>query len=333
MKLESNFNTAIRKIVNPNDANTRNKFYVFLVCLGISVFIWFLIALSNESVTTLDYPVVFKNVPSDMVLANKPDSLLTFRIASGGFELLTLRYLSRRKPIEIDLSNLNLIEQNGFYTANYNTSKLSASILKMHNFSEELVSMSPEVLYFRFEPLTGKMVPVVSDLELEFEKQFRLSDSIVFSPSHVKVVGPKHVIDNIREVKTTNVMLSGVNGPVESSCDLEIPGLNEYVVLVPDQVSFAFNVDRFTESKISIPVQSGTEGIKVKTFPETVEITFLVSLDDYKRIEPELFTAVIDVPLYSEANKREIVRLKKQPSFVDVTRIQPEEIEYLVLKQ
>lgn len=333
MKLEPNFSSLFRNTGNPGERKRRNNLYVFLVCLAISVFIWFLIALSKESYTSLDYPVEFINGPADMVLVNQPDSVLTFRISSGGFELFTLRYLSARKPIVIDLDNISLEKRDDMYTGVFNTSRLSSDIRRQYSFSEELVSISPENIYFRFEPLTGKMVPVVSGLTLEFQKQFRLADSIVFTPARVKVVGPRNLIDRITEVKTNDVLVPAIEGPVSSECDLQIPFGNDQLVLVPSRVSFSLQAERFTESTLTIPVAAANKGSIIKTFPESVTVTFLVSLDNFKRLDPDLFTAVADLPENTGDKAKAAIRLTKVPVFVEVTRIEPSEVDFLVLKQ
>jgi len=333
MKLESNFSRLFKVVVTPDEKKTRNNLYVFLVCLGISILIWFLIALSKESYTSLEYPIEFTNVPSDMVLVNKPDSILIFRISSSGFELFTLKYFSRKEPVTIDLEGVKLEKQNGYYSGTLNTSILSSEISGQYNFAEELISIAPDKLYFKFEILIGKMVPVVSNLKLEFEKQFRLSDSIIFSPAEVKIIGPGNLIDKIDFIATDATLIQGIEGLVNSSCNLEKPFTNEQLEIIPDRVDFALSAERFTESTLSIPIISGDKKVMVKTFPENVTVTFLVSLSNFNRIYPDLFTAVIDLPEQTEDKLKAIVRLTKKPAFVEVTKIEPGEVDFLVLKQ
>lgn len=333
MKLESNFSKLYKDLVNPREKKLRNELYIFLICLLISVFIWFLIALSKESYTSLEYPVEFVNAPADMVMVNEPDSVLTFRISSGGFELFTLRYLSPKNPIRIDLDKIGLVKQDGFYTGNFSTSRLSTEIRKQYNFAEELISISPENIYFRFEPLTGKMVPVVSGMKLEFQPQFRLADSIVFTPHEVKVVGPQNLIDKIDHIDTDGRQISDIEGPVNGSCKLVKPFGKEQLAIVPDEVDFSLQAERFTESTIVIPVVPANENTIIKTFPQQVNVTFLVSLVNFKRIDPELFIAAIDVPQGGDGKVKAVVKLVKVPAFVEVTRIDPPEVDFLVVKK
>jgi hypothetical protein len=167
----------IRKIRDSGDINTRQQLYVFLICLLISIFIWFLIVLSKETYTTIDYPIVFENSPENLVLVNNPDSILSVRFSSGGFELFTLKYLTRKHPIRIDLNKLELAKEGSNFTSIFSTSKISRDIIGKLKISQEYVSISPANIYFRFEALTGKMVKVLPKLKLDFARQYQLSDS------------------------------------------------------------------------------------------------------------------------------------------------------------
>ncbi len=330
MKYETTIIGQLRKVIRPNDERVRHKFYVFLVCLAISIFLWFLIALSNESVSTLEYPIKYIHMPEDMMLVNHPDSTLTFRIASGGFEMITLKYLSRRRPIEVDLGNLNL-EQNGeFYTANYNTSRISQEMLSQNKFSEELVSISPQNLYFRFEPLAGKKVPVIPNLTLSFQGLYRLSDSLIATPDSVMVIGAKNILNEVKFVETVDKTVRNIDGPMKVMADLQSPEPDGNIKMVPRQVELTINAEKFTEATVELDVETEQDGVRVKTFPERVTVTYLVALKNYNRIDKGMFRAVVRIPDNQDITQVPVV-IENKPSFAEITKVEPEQVEYLVL--
>ncbi len=332
MHFESGYIRQIIKNIRLNDANFRHKLYVFLICLLISIVIWFLIMLSNEAVTSLEYPVTFKNFPADMVLVNKPDSVLTFRIASGGFELITLKYLTRKKPVEIDLSNLNIEKSGDQYIARYPTSQLSELIFNRFNFSEELISISPENIFFRFEPLDFKNVPVVPHLNIEYEKTYQQSDSLIVTPVSVKIAGPGEYINKISKVYAVNEAATGINESVTLQCKLELPQSFPKVEILPNEAEVFVPVEKFTESSIEIPLVIIPDSLKVKVFPSNVRITYLVGLKDFQRIDKGLFRAVIDLNQSSSSESKARVKIEEAPSYAKIIRVEPEEVEYLVIK-
>jgi len=331
MKLETNFIDQIKGRFKQLRFDSRSDAYVFLVCLGISIFIWFLIVLSKESSTTLEYPIHYNNIPKDMVLVNNPDSILVFRIESGGFELLTLKYLSRRKPIDVNLRNLNLQKQNGYYTSALSTSQISSNILKDHNFSEELVSISPENIYFQFERLAGKMVQVVPNLNFSFERQFRLMDSLIIFPDSVKLVGSANQLSTIDQLETELSTVNAVNSDGTIKCQIKNPLSDDQINIIPSVVEISYKVEKFTESTIEIPIQAN-QGVNAKFFPATAQVTFLVSLTDFSRVNEDMFSIVGEIPENHSLNTVKIVSVSS-PSFVEIIHINPAEVEYLILKE
>ncbi|MBN2175511.1 MAG: hypothetical protein JW731_15380 [Bacteroidales bacterium] len=331
--MESGLRKLLQKISSPGDEIFRHQLYVFLVCLAISVFIWFLIVLSKESYTTVNYPIIYKNIPNRMVLVNHPDSFLTFRIASEGFELFTLKYLTRKKPVEIDLSRLNLRKEGSLFVSTFPTTEISGSIIQKLNLSEELIDITPGNIYFRFEPLTGKKVKVVPDLELNFKKQFQLSDSASVHPDCVNVVGPKNIVGNISFIKTEKTVVRNIEGKTTLRAKLINPKMEQQVKLIPEEVEIIIPVEKYTEAVIDVPVSGRTiDNLKMKTFPEMVKVTYTVSLSDYERVNNDMFIASVHYD--PDSTKAQLpVYLSRKPSFINVIRIEPEMVEYIVLKQ
>jgi len=331
LNLKSRFFEFIRKLRDPKDYSLRNRLYVFLVCLGISVFIWFLIVLSKESYTSIDYPIVYENVPKDLVLLSKTDSILSFRVASGGFELFTFKYLTRKEKITIDLSDLPLSREGNYYMSVFPTRQISNKIVNKMNISEEIVSISPENIYFKFEILSGKKVKIIPDLDVTFAQQYQFSDSVQIIPDRVTINGPKNVIDKIRYIETESINLQNVSESQTVISQLKLPESANNLKLVPTEVEVSFTVDKYTESTIEVPIKYFHENTRIKTYPENVILTYLVSLKNFNRVDIDMFKATVN---YSDdINSRKLkVEISHSPPFVKITKIEPEEVEFLIIK-
>ena len=317
---------------DPGNINTREQFYVFLICLLISIFIWFLIVLSKETYTTIDYPIVFENSPENLVLVNNPDSILSVRFSSGGFELFTLKYLTRKRPIRIDLNKIELIREENNYTSIFSTSKISRDIIGNLNISQEYVSISPANIYFRFEALSGKMVKVLPKLKLDFARQFQLSDSLSVNPDSVMVVGPEKLLAQINYIETIEEEVKQIDKSQTILTILQIPENLQNIKVLPKEVEIIVSVEKYTESNIKIPIVNTVEDYKIKTYPDFVVVTYLVTLENFNRVNEDMFTASVDLKENDTSNRLKVNLLRK-PSFVRITRIVPEEVEYLLLKQ
>lgn len=322
----------IKKIRDPGNINTRQQLYVFFICLLISIFIWFLIVLSKESYTSIDYPIVFENCPENLILANKPDSVLSFRVASGGFELFTLKYLTRQRPIIINLNELDLVKEGNNYTTTYSTSKIAKEIINKINISQEFVSITPANITFRFESLFGKMVKVIPKLKLDFAQQYQLSDSLKVKPDSVMVIGPENVLEQISYVETIEQEVLQLEQSQTILTSVQVPENLNSIKVLPKKVEITISVEKYTESTIKIPISNTSNKYKIKTYPDFVVVTYLVTLENFKRVNEDMFSAAIDFQENSNS-KRLKVKLVHQPSFVKITKIDPEEVEYLLLKQ
>ncbi len=329
--MKSRFFEFVRKLRDPKDYKLRNRIYVFLICLGISVFIWFLIALSKESNTTIDFPIVFENVPDDLLLVNKTDSILSLRVSSGGFELFTFKYLSRKEEIKIDLSQIPLSREGNYYMSVFPTNKISKEIIERMNISEEIISVNPENIFLKFEIVSGKKVKVVPVYDFSFEKQYQLSDSVKVNPDSVMVNGPINVIENIRYVETELLQLDNVSESQIVKVLLKLPENLSNINITPEEVEVEFLVDKFTESTLEIPVKYETDSIRIKTYPGVISVTYLVALKDYNRVDKDMFYASVEYN-NPESRKKLDVIIPRSPSFVKITKIEPQEVEYLIIK-
>jgi hypothetical protein len=281
----------------------------------------------------VDYPIVYTDPPENMVLANDPDSVLRFRIASEGFELFILKYFTRRNPIEIKLNRLNLRKEGDNYFSNSPTAEIAGSIIHKLNLSEELVDISPKTIYFKFELLSRKRIKVVNNITLQFKKQFQLADSIIISPDSVNIVGPDHVIKGMNWVITAPVTFENIHESKTVLVDLVSPAPDKSISIDPEKVEITIPVEKYTEGMIEVPVtQMLDKNLRIKTFPEKVKITYTVALKDFKRVSAEMFVAAI---LYKPGleSDRLPVNLVRKPNFIDVVNIEPEMVEFLVLKK
>ncbi len=330
--MKFNLSERINKIRDPGNINTREQFYIFLICLLISIIIWFLIVLSKESYTTIDYPIVFENSPENLVLVNQPDSILSFRVSSGGFELFTLKYLTRQHPILIDLNKLDLVQEGNNYTSTFSTSKISRDIIGKLNISQEYVSISPTNIYFKFEALYGKMVKVIPRLNLDFARQYQLSDSMLVTPDSVMVIGPEKLLEQINYIETNTQDIIQVDQSQTIKTTLHVPESLNKIKVLPKEVEISLSVEKYTESTLKIPIVNTEEKYKIKTYPDFVVITYLVTLENFNRVTEDMFTASVDFVENSKSNRLE-VKLLHKPSFVKITKIDPEEVEFLLLKQ
>lgn len=68
----------------------------------------------------------------------------------------------------------------------------------------------------------------------------------------------------------------------------------------------------------------------MKFFPSQVEVSFSVTLDEYRKIAPEDFEVELDyLEFYKNGNGRVDLKLSKVPSTVRNVKLSPSSVEFL----
>ena len=311
----------------------RDKLYIFLVCFGISVFIWLMIKLSGEYYSNVSYPFRFTNVPSGKLLVENVDSSLNIKLKANGMQLFNKKFLTRHSTILIDLEKVKINRCRYSYGSYILTSTLTKLISKQLKFSENEIRISPDSLFFVLENSENKMICVKPDLEISFKKQFQQYGDIVVSPDSILLSGSFSMIDTINFIKTKKIKFSDLSENTNVNVEIVKPLVSENIKYSAEKVNIKIPVENYTESSLDIPIQKiGDSLIKIKTFPGKVKTTSMVALKDFDRIDKSMFMAAVDCSKISEKNKIFEVKLLRQADFVNVTGMFPEKVEYIILK-
>ena len=73
---------------------------------------------------------------------------------------------------------------------------------------------------------------------------------------------------------------------------------------------------------------------KVTSHPvksDKIKITYLVALKDFKRVDQDMFLATVRVGEEITTSKLN-VEITHKPSFIKITKVEQEQVEFLVLK-
>jgi len=309
----------------------RRKTYIFILCFVISASIWLLIKLSNVYDAELLYPVCYKNIPEGKVIVNDVDSFLVIKLKTTGFKLLEYKYFRKPGTLNIDLTRLykfNTADKNLYFLL---TSLLHYRIQQQVGIKNQLVTIKPDTIFFEFENAFSKKVAVKLLADISFKKQFAVYDSISLFPDSVIISGPYDLIKNISYVKTEKKIISNLSSKTEFSTDI-INNHPKKISISDKTVKVVIPVEKYTESLIELPVKllNAQQQAAIKVFPENIKITYLVAMKDFKLIDKEAFTVVAD---FSKRKNNTIkINLLSSPDKVKVTKIEPETIEYILIK-
>ena len=317
------------------DGKLRNRLSVFLICTIISVIMWGMIKLSREYQIPVRFSVVPENLPGGKVMTANPDSVISITLKAKGLELYSRIFSTRSNTVTLSLDNIRLKREGDQYTGFLRTSGMLKAIEEQLPGGFEITAVEPDTLHFVFERSVRKRVGVTTRLSLDFSRQYQLYDSVQTGPDSIYISGRKEIVDTIRSVTTEWKTFDDLKEDISARLALIAPRVWPPVYLSEDSVTVRLNVEKFTEASIEVPVniRSGHGHVNYRTFPEKVTLTCRVALRDYNRVDPSLVTVVADLDkTVVSDSERVLVEVSRVPAFMKVIRIEPQKVEYLILK-
>ncbi len=322
-------------IKRTKDGRLSNRFSVFLICVALSSLMWGLIKLTRDYEAPVKYRIIPENIPDGKILVANPDSVITLTLNAKGLDLYSRMIFGRDNSVNVDLSKVRLYRNGDNYTGIIKTSNLLKSISAQLPLGTKLIGLDTDSLHFTFSKSYRKRVSVHAMLVLDFTKQYQLYDSLKIRPDSVWISGLQEIIDTVAYISTERKAIRNLSSNYTINLGLIVPKTKPSVTLSSDSVTVSLNVEKFTESDIEVPVGLFSNGKEVsyRTFPEKVKVTCRVAMRDYKRLDPSLITATVDYETaVKSGNNRVAVEVRRKPGFVKIVRIQPEKVEFLILK-
>lgn len=103
----------------------------------------------------------------------------------------------------------------------------------------------------------------------------------------------------------------------------------------PKNVQVTIPVDEFTEKVLEIPVKviNNRNYEDVKIFPQKIKVTFITSLDKYRKIDEDFFEATADLDLWRLHGYKVLpVVIAKIPAYCRIVKIEPQNIDFIIKK-
>ncbi|HSN49705.1 MAG TPA: hypothetical protein VLR52_00640 [Bacteroidales bacterium] len=130
----------------------KHKLSVFLICLGISLFLWFLVRLSKDYPNTIPYQLKYTDIPYGFRLTGYSDSTLYMNLRMQGYEYFSEKYFKpQSRLLQIDLHRIRTRPSEDNIRGYLLTKSLVKSIAEQTGYPTENFSVYPDTLYFTFE--------------------------------------------------------------------------------------------------------------------------------------------------------------------------------------
>jgi hypothetical protein len=323
-----------------NSPQTRRKVYIFLLCLAFSFLSWLFIKLSRESAAIIPVNIELVNIPSDLIVSGQSDSTFVVNVQTTGAKLLSSRFLRRVSRIESDFNTLQQLRRDGIQMFYITSSQAETRFSVMSDIPRSALTVHPDTIFFHTIQAFSKKVPVRLVKDLELQTGFKIYDIPTLTPDSIVVSGPVNMADSVSFVETTPLTATGVHQNITRKIDLENSWKNRQVTFSDNQVEVFLPVEEFTEATVDLPVEidcstaSEINAEDLMIFPDRVNVFYLVALRDVNAITADMFSAHVICPdTLSPGRFRLEVEIRESPSLVDIIRIRPAEVEYILIQR
>ncbi len=309
----------------------RSDRLIFIICLLIASMFWLLIKLSDIYSVNYSFGLKYNNVPAELRLTDLTDSILDLSLTARGFAILKMNLFNNMDVLDINLANYTIDHKGGNKYSIY-TQELIQSLSELVNVDEKDIQFSRAILLFEMEKTGEKLMPIIPNFSIEFAKQYDLLEEVKSEPQEVKVYGPQKLLDTLSFIDTQKLILTEVASDKVIKVALNNPYPN-LLTFEDENVDLYFEIEKFTESEIVVPVNLSGLQYNIKTFPSQVLVYFKVAQKDFNEVRPHQFNIIPVVDNLDIVHAKKLpLKIYQHPDFVRNIRIVPSEVEFLIIK-
>jgi hypothetical protein len=308
----------------------RRGFSIFLVCFVIALLSWTTLKLSKTYTIKLEYKISYYNVPHEIEIDRKSDSIFKLIIQDRGYNILLNNHLYKNKTIHIDASKLiDEHENNVIYPI-----KIIEDALKNQKSISSIEQIDLQSIRLSYFKKSQKKVPIYSLMSWNTQKQYFVSDSIRIIPDSAWVYGKKEDLAKISFVTTKSSTITELKSPYFGLFDLSARSTgNTDIHIEPTSTFIYVPIERYTESTVQCKiVDKYNEEFDLKTFPNSVNITFYVAVSKFKNIADSNFAVTLDFTQNVGENRAPVI-ITKMPENIKVVKVVPDMVEYLKVRK
>lgn len=283
-------------------------------------------SLKQEYEIELSVPIKYKNIPPSIHFTEEMPEKLVVKVKDRGSVLLNYSLGRSLSPIEINLKGLSLKENSKTLLTR---KEIEADLLKQLISTTSLIEFEPSHIIASYGKLVSKDIPVQFDGQVKPDPGFHVSDTIILSPSVVKVYASSGAFDSISVIKTVHMEWEG-NKKIVQLVKLKAP---KGAKVEPEEVTLTIPIEEYTEKTLSIPIicPDLPAEYTVRTFPSNVNVVCNVPMSRFKDLSELDFQVVVYFKdLRDSKTGLASLTLVKKPDWITVATLSPAQIEFLL---
>lgn len=305
----------------------KTNFNAFLFFLLLAIVIWIFAQFSKVYNEVIEIPVKYVNAPPDKFITEENPNTLKLQMVATGFKI---SYFSFFPPtLQIDVSSASLRDEEIVYVIDEHRDDIQAQL----GITFDQSQFVNRELRIQFQQRKEKVIPVHSQIEIEFAVGYAAREELRIVPDSITVSGPDNILDTLNQLQTFPLKLKSVNQDQKGMVAIDTSGLSK-INLYQKEVQYLLEVEKFTEGSVEIPVDliNVPDNLNVVIFPKQILLFYQVNLEDYSSVLPADFRVVCDFKDLDPSQDFLIPEIVKKPENVTNLRLNEKKVQFIIKK-
>ncbi len=313
----------------------RQRFGVLMICVILATLAWLLVVLGKQYNTQLRFALSYTNAQHNYILHANGADTLTVEVSGSGFNLLRTNFINTKKPLLINLQNLQTTTSNTT-NLNLNDPRYYSTIKQQIPYGLRIIRIQPDVINFTMSKKYKKRVPISFSALLSYAPKFFITEAVTLKPTSVVLFGDSAELSTIHEIKTENFTTQNLQATINKMLHLQLPAEYPNITADIENVNVTIQVEEFTEAKFTVPVKvvNVLDKKTIKTFPDRVEVKCLLPLSKYKNVVADNFEVEVNYAqqqtgITNSYNNKLKLTLSKLPQGARNAKLNVDKVEFI----
>ncbi len=293
-----------------------------LISFGIALFFWLLIKMSKSYQNLIKIDMEYQVSEDEILLEPLPDQLSVV-VRGSGWKLLQYGTQRKGSKAKIDLSNVS------GNTVSY--SNLRTGLIKSIPSSVDIISVSPEQLYFSIDKKVSKEIPIDWRAKVSLSPTHKLLNEVDVTPNTVTITGPESLLRDISSWPTEEAIFE-LDESQSGTIDL-LQVKSSTSSLSINEVDYRIEIEQVTEKTLEVPIQVIGTDEEIDLIPESVQVSFTTGLSSFEAMKNGDFSVVADfTEVNLDSTQNVALRLEKSPDLVDQVRLKTSTAQFIITR-
>lgn len=301
-----------------------------MLCVAISSLLWTLLKFSEEKEEELNVKVEFFNFPKDQILVNELVQSFPVKIKAQGFELISQGLGFSKPTVKIDLSKVRVLKKGDVNQYVWLPKHNGQDVIRAFNLEINSIEYPVDTVKVRFSPRVVKELVTKFNYSIEKLTDHYIVGKALESPSSVKVSGAKSILKNIDTIYSELVKFDRLESDLNADYSLlKVKGMDS---IFTDSIEVYMGVESIEPFSFEVPIEvrNVPDSLRLKLFPNEVEIHFSCGTKEYVNYNPQSFQPYIDYNDINPSFNKMSIKLDNPPKGIRDIRVEPFNVEYLL---